>query len=671
MKTRIATGCAFALGLAAIGWVGWGFVGSHHLALVMTALIAAAYLLGAVELRQYRIATHGLSRLLQEVSTPPVDLAQWLQPLDATLKAPVRQRIDGQSSPLPGPSLTPYLIGLLVMLGMLGTFLGMVVTFKGAVFALEGSADLAAIRAALAEPIKGLSLSFGTSVAGVAASAMLGLMSSLARRERLAVSRQLDGAVATVLRPLSASHQREQTVLALQTQAQTLPLIADRLQAWMAEQDQRAERLHQQLISQQQAFQHEAQAAYTELARAVGSSLHDTLQHGVQQAAQAIQPVVSDTMAGLDRHAQALHERVLSTTQTQWQALLADWHQAAQQWQVQQAQADEARLQQWQRSLVETTQGLSTEWQRAGEASHAQQQAMVDTWTHTAQAVAEQTRQRVHDTLQASQQLVAQSEALVASRLQTEAQWQQAQRERMDELATVWRQELTALRDQEAAQAQAAMARLDALQASAAQHLAQLGQSLEAPLTRLLHTAADVPQAAADVIAQLRQEMTRLGERDTQALAERAALTERLASLLDTVHATTTQQRDAVNQLVQTASQALEHTATRLTDSLAAQTSQVDGVAAQVTASAIELASLGEAFQQGMTHFSASNQQLAEALQRVEAAMAQSLARSDEQLAYYVAQAREVIDLSISAQQGIVEDLRRLKAQPAHVPGGA
>jgi len=44
----------------------------------------------------------------------------------------------------------------------------------------------------------------------------------------------------------------------------------------------------------------------------------------------------------------------------------------------------------------------------------------------------------------------------VASRLQTEAQWQQAQRERMDELATVWRQELTALREQEAAQAQAA-----------------------------------------------------------------------------------------------------------------------------------------------------------------------------------------------------------------------
>ena len=50
-----------------------------------------------------------------------------------------------------------------------------------------------------------------------------------------------------------------------------------------------------------------------------------------------------------------------------------------------------------------------------------------------------------------------------------------------------------------------------------------------------------------------------------------------------------------------------------------------------------------------------------QSLQRVEGAIGQSLARSDEQLAYYVAQAREVIDLSISAQQGIIEDLRRLR----------
>jgi len=98
------------------------------------------------------------------------------------LQPSVRARIEGERVGLPGPSLTPYLVGLLVMLGMLGTFLGMVMTFKGAVFALEGSADLQAIRAALAAPIKGLGLSFGTSVAGVATSALLGLVSALPPR---------------------------------------------------------------------------------------------------------------------------------------------------------------------------------------------------------------------------------------------------------------------------------------------------------------------------------------------------------------------------------------------------------------------------------------------------------------------------------------------------------
>jgi hypothetical protein len=123
----------------------------------------------------------------------------------------VRQRIDGERVALPGPALTPYLVGLLVMLGMLGTFLGMVLTFKGAVFALEGSTDLQAIRTALAAPIKGLGLAFGTSVAGVATSAMLGLLSALARRERADVVRLLDQHLAAELRPLSHRFQQQQT----------------------------------------------------------------------------------------------------------------------------------------------------------------------------------------------------------------------------------------------------------------------------------------------------------------------------------------------------------------------------------------------------------------------------------------------------------------------------
>ena len=47
-------------------------------------------------------------------------------------------------------------------------------------------------------------------------------------------------------------------------------------------------------------------------------------------------------------------------------------------------------------------------------------------------------------------------------------------------------------------------------------------------------------------------------------------------------------------------------------------------------------------------------------LQRVDDTLGKSIARSDEQLAYYVAQAREVIDLSLTAQKQIVDDLQRI-----------
>ena len=50
-------------------------------------------------------------------------------------------------------------------------------------------------------------------------------------------------------------------------------------------------------------------------------------------------------------------------------------------------------------------------------------------------------------------------------------------------------------------------------------------------------------------------------------------------------------------------------------------------------------------------------------MQRIDSALGKSLARSDEQLAYYVAQAREVIDLSVMSQRQIIEDLQRLSSR--------
>ena len=175
----------FLAGLAAVCWIGAGYVGSNPLALAVTMLIGACYLAGALELQRYSQATSTLTRAVTSLSEPPPSLGAWLDPLHPSLRNAVRLRVEGERVALPGPALTPYLVGLLVLLGMLGTLLGMVATLRGTGMALESATDLQAIRDSLAAPVKGLGFAFGTSIAGVATSAMLGLLSALCRRERI------------------------------------------------------------------------------------------------------------------------------------------------------------------------------------------------------------------------------------------------------------------------------------------------------------------------------------------------------------------------------------------------------------------------------------------------------------------------------------------------------
>lgn len=713
---RFVMAAIFALGLTAVAWVAVGFIGYSWMALTMSLVIAGVYLIGALELKRFREATSNLAAAVSQALTPVEDLGAWLSQVPPVLQQSVRLRIEGERVALPGPALTPYLVGLLVMLGMLGTFLGMVATFKGAVFALEGSTDLQAIRGALSAPIKGLGLSFGTSVAGVATSAMLGLMAAISRRERLDVVRQLDARIATVFQRFSQVHQRQETFKALQVQAQAMPIIVDRLQSMMDGMDRRAEQLNQHLLTQQQQFHQDASGAYRELAQAVGRVLHDSLQAGARAAGESIQPVVASAMEQVAQHAQHTHQRLLDTTQAQLQGLATQFDGAVRTvndtWGAslqQQAQAQsgmmagldqamtamtasieqrsQAMLQsiqealaharteqgEWsQQQLAAWTQSLHTlsstlvgEWQRVGAQVLDQQKAVCASLETSAGQITERASAHVSDTLKDVAQLVSQSEAMVRARMDSESAWIEAQGQRMNQLSDVWRTELQALRDEEAKRGQASVDRLDELQAAVATHLATLGNALEAPMTRLLQTATEVPQAAAEVIGQLRQEMTRLTERDNLALEERTSMMETLRALMQSIQQAADEQRASVSTLVASASSVMEQAAHRFSEAMGAQTDKVDDVAAHVSASAVELASLGEAFAQGVQQFQTTNEKLIDSLQRIDVAIQQSLSRSDEQLAYYVAQAREVIDLSIASQQGILEDLRHLHAKQA------
>lgn len=188
-------------------------------------------------------------------------------------------------------------------------------------------------------------------------------------------------------------------------------------------------------------------------------------------------------------------------------------------------------------------------------------------------------------------------------------------------------------------------------------------QSVIAEVERVMQSAAEAPKAAAEVVAEMRQKLSDSMVRDTAMLEERSRLLATLETLLDAVNHASTEQRTAVDALVATSADVLARAGTQFTDNVRAESERIGAVAAQVTGSAVEVASLGEAFGAAVQSFGASNETLVAQLHRIEAALDKTLARSDEQLAYYVAQAREVVDLSVMSQKQIVEDLQRIAAQ--------
>ncbi|HDR8943809.1 TPA: DUF802 domain-containing protein [Burkholderia vietnamiensis] len=763
----------FIAGLLAVGWIGAGYVASNPLAAAVTLLIGACYVAGAWELQRYRQATATLTRAVAGLTEPPATLDTWLDTLHPGLRGAVRARVEGARVALPGPALTPYLVGLLVLLGMLGTLLGMVVTLKGTGAALESATDLDAIRASLIAPVKGLGFAFGTSIAGVATSAMLGLLSALMRRERIEAAQLLDAKIATTLRVHSSAHQRDESFRLLQRQADVMPALVDRLHTMMTALDARSAALHDRQIESQHAFFERTERAYAGLAANVGDALKESAAESARVAGAALQPVVAATMTGLAQEMAALRDTVTGAVQRQLDALaggfeqttadvtaawgraldeqrragdavaqqlqttlgrftdtfaqrssdlldgvatrlestegrLSDaWRDAlAQQQQVgdaladrharalgeaaatferhsaatlvamrdahaglqtQLAARDEERLAAWSDSLAAMAAKLGDEWQRAGVHSAGRQQEICDALAQTTRDLTAQAatfERRSNDLLSTIRDSHAGLQTQLAARDEERlAAWS-------DSLAAL----AAALRDEWAQTSAHAATRqqdiCDTLARTAneitAQAQAHASDTIN-EIARLVQAASEAPKAAADVVAELRQRLSDSMVRDTAMLDERSRLLATLETLLGAVNHASTEQRTAIDALVSTSADLLERVGARFNDAVDAETRKLDSVAAQVTAGAVEVASLGDAFGAAVQVFGESNDKLLSHLQRIEAALEKSLARSDEQLEYYVAQAREVIDLSMMSQKQIVEDLQQIAGRRASV----
>lgn len=115
---------------------------------------------------------------------------------DEELDAWVEARANGATASLPSASYAPFLVGLFVMLGLLGTFLGLFDTLRGARMALTAAADPQAMRDGLTAPMLGLTRSFGCSATGVTTSVCLGLVGMIVRGRESELTRLLQRVVA-------------------------------------------------------------------------------------------------------------------------------------------------------------------------------------------------------------------------------------------------------------------------------------------------------------------------------------------------------------------------------------------------------------------------------------------------------------------------------------------
>jgi hypothetical protein len=738
--TRILSIVAFVLGAVIVLWMASAFVGSNLLALAVTLLIAGAYTVGFAELLRYQQSSISLSAALDEVNEPLAELGPWLAKVPTVLRNAVRQRIQGEYVGLPAPVLAPYLIGLLVMLGLLGTFIGMVDTLKGAVMALEGTTELEAIRTGLAAPIKGLGMAFATSVAGVTASAMLGFISTLSRRERLQVSRQLDSSMATVFKNFSLAYQRQQSYAAMQTQAQALPQVVESLGVLAERISHMGENLGATLVAAQSQFHSEAQSHYKELAQSVDASLSQSLAASGRAVGESVGPVVQSFMQEISEELRQSQQQLAETAQSHlldlntrfadsavefsqgWKTAIAEQQRGSESllqsmtqqffqlsegfaasggdllsrldgltenWQQSLQATEEKRQQSWSavfnqsaellqssaegmasksNELLTRFDGLTENWQQQQQAGEQQRlQNWSSVFDQSAELLRSSAEQLAVNARTGSQELMAEfsgllgsSEQLLAARQASESQWLAEYQQRMTELGVTLKTELAGLHELEEQRGIAAVERLGELQSAVAVHLSTLANALEAPMGRLIESASETPRIAAELMGQLRAEMSENLERDNSLLDDRRELMVQLKGLSESLQESAAGQRTAVENILNNSADILADVSNRFNEKLVDETGKLDEILTHFEASSGDLASLGEAFASAVSQFGDSNRELIATLSKVEASLQHSGERSDEQMAYYVAQAREIIDHNMMTQQDIIKHLQEL-----------
>jgi len=382
-----------------------------------------------------------------------------------------------------------------------------------------------------------------------------------------------------------------------------------------------------------------------------------TLLDGVSRASDSIAPLVEQTLTHISASAQSSQEQLQASTEQQ----LAQVSQHLQSSLEQQSSSTATLLDSVSRASDSIAPLVEQTLAQLNQACEQTQQQLQDSTEQQLQKISEQlaaNQQQLSRHMETNlEQQNTSSTAMVASFGETAELWAQQQQQQAEQLSDTLQASLQQLRSDESQRSDAAVARLGELEQGVTTQLATLGQALEAPMTRLIETASETPKAAADVIEKLRLEMSKNIERDNDLLAERTRLMRQLDSLAQTMEQSSAGQREAIDSLISRSADTLAQVGTQFGERLEGEASKLAEVADHFTSSSQDVASLGESFGIAVQQFSESNTQLMENLTRIETSLQASNNRSDEQLSYYVAQAREIIDHNLLSHKEILDAL--------------
>jgi hypothetical protein len=271
----------------------------------------------------------------------------------------------------------------------------------------------------------------------------------------------------------------------------------------------------------------------------------------------------------------------------------------------QQKNLDEARLRLWTDSLAqsqkETSSHLADVFSEHGNITDVLKTAVFEL-KNSIQTFSDQIQRAAGDLLKSSGDLIE-------NRMKTEAEWTQHQRNSLQTLTSELKSELATLREDEARRIQ-----------SAAEH-------------------------------------------DHQMLEGRLGMVRELEALSKTLTETVKKQNEGIEQVVQSAERMFAEISNRFSENVSRETSHFVDVADRFAVSAVEMAGLGDSFGTAVGTFIQSNNTLVENLEGIEAALEKTTSRSDDQLAYYVAQAREIIDQCMLSQKEFFEQMQKLRPE--------